>query len=100
MKQRTVRIADNEQRFRVFNDAVRAVRVELDAESGFACECGDAACTARIDISLEQYAHVRSDARWFAVVPGHEAPDVERVIERTQTHYVVEKIGESTHLVQ
>ena len=100
MNERVRRIADNEQRFRVFNDQVRAVRDELDADAGFACECGNAACRERIEMSLEDYAHVRSERRWFAVVPGHEIPDVERVIERHDTHNVVEKIGESAERVQ
>jgi hypothetical protein len=100
MNDRARRIADNEQRFRVFNDQVREVRVQLDAESGFACECGDATCHERIVMSLEEYGHLRSDRRWFAVVPGHEAPGVERVIERAEGYNVVEKIGESSKLVQ
>ena len=100
MNERTRRIVANEQRFRVFNDQVRTVREQLDADSGFACECGDASCDARIDMSLEQYAHIRRDPRWFAVVAGHEAPDVERVIERNDDHLVVEKTGESADLVQ
>jgi len=61
MNERTRRIAANEQRFRIFNDQVRALRVQLDTDSGFACECGNAACTAHLEMSLEQYAHVRNE---------------------------------------
>jgi hypothetical protein len=100
MSERVRRIAENEQRFRVFNEQVRAVGAELRATSEFACECGDPACMAPMKLSPEDYQHVRRDPRWFAVLPGHELPDFERVRERHPGHLVVEKIGEGAEVVQ
>jgi hypothetical protein len=100
MSERARRIAHNEQRFRVFNDEVRAVRAELHAESVFACECGDSGCTEPMTMSVEDYQHVRQDPRWFAVLPGHVRTDVERVLERRPTHLIVQKIGEGAEIVR
>jgi hypothetical protein len=100
VSERARRIAENEQRFRIFNEQVRAVRAELQAESEFACECGDQSCMEPMNLSPEDYHHVRRDARWFAVLPGHDRPDVERVLERHPGHLVVQKLGEGAELVQ
>jgi hypothetical protein len=99
VSERARRIAENEQRFRIFNEQVRAVRAELHAESEFACECGDQACMEPMNLSPQDYQQVRRDARWFAVLPGHDRPDVERVLERHPGHLVVQKIGEGAEVV-
>ena len=46
------------------------------------CECGDAECMERFAITNDAYAALRSDVHRFAVVPGHELPDLERTVER------------------
>ena len=57
----------------------------------FSCECGDTACTEQIAMTVGEYEAVRSEATQFAVVPGHEAPDIERVVSRHPAYFVVEK---------
>jgi hypothetical protein len=42
---------------------------------------------------------VRSDPHHFVVVPGHEIPDVETVIERNEGWWIIEKPGEVAHIV-
>jgi hypothetical protein len=100
MSDRARRIADNEQRFRIFNDQVRTVRTQLDADADFSCECGDPGCHERIELSIDEYTHLRHDPRWFAVLPEHQRPDVERVVERHPGHWIVQKIGEGADIVQ
>jgi hypothetical protein len=100
MSDRARRIADNERRFRVFNDAVREVGRQLQAAPGFSCECGDEHCIQPVNITVDEYRHVRRDARWFFVLPEHERPDVERVVERHDTYVIVQKIGEGVEIVQ
>jgi hypothetical protein len=100
MSERERRMAENEQRFRAFNEGVREVGERLHAEPRFSCECGDGACAQPMRLTAEDYRRVRRDPRWFAVVPGHERLDVERVVERHETYNVVEKIGEGAELVQ
>jgi len=55
------------------------------------CECGNASCVERIVFTADEYRSLRSDPRRFALVPGHETPDVETVIEQTDRFVVVEK---------
>ncbi|HEY6067993.1 MAG TPA: hypothetical protein VIU81_04805, partial [Gaiellaceae bacterium] len=51
-----------------------------------------AQCLERIGpLAIEEYERVRSDARRFIVATGHDAPEVERVVERKTTYWIVEK---------
>jgi hypothetical protein len=100
MSERARRIADNEQRFRVFNNAARDVGQQLQAAPGFSCECGDEDCSRPVSITADEYRHVRRDDRWFVVLPEHERPDVERVVERHEHYLIVQKIGEGVKIVQ
>ncbi len=53
------------------------------------CECGQAECATRIQLTRAAYEHVRSEPLFFAVTPGHELPDVEDVVERHPAYHVV-----------
>jgi hypothetical protein len=99
MTERDRRIADNERRFRVFNDEVQQVGAQFDSHARFSCECGDERCTTTIELGPDEYARLRADARWFAVLPGHDRPDVERVIERHDAYLIVQKTGEGVERV-
>jgi uncharacterized cupin superfamily protein len=37
-------------------------------------ECGDAACTERLELRLAEYERVRGDARTYVIAKGHECP--------------------------
>ena len=45
----------------------------------------------KITLTHDAYTRLRANPRTFAIVPGHEAPDVEDVVERNEGYYVVEK---------
>jgi hypothetical protein len=45
----------------------------------------------RIEMTIEEYRHIRADPTTFAVVDGHERPEIERVIERTDRFNVIRK---------
>ena len=55
------------------------------------CECGSETCIDQISLSFAEYEHVRGDPRTFIVRPGHEEPEVETVVERSEGYYVVRK---------
>ena len=55
------------------------------------CECGDPACTERISMGGDAYRDLRADSTRFAVVPGHELPEVETVVAHAEGYDVVEK---------
>jgi hypothetical protein len=94
-EQRMRRIGTNEAVFRTVNEQIE------DLNRGFAevgggtmqvvCECGDITCTEQIVISIEAYERVRSESALFLTVEGHEAADVETVVERDDKYQVVRK---------
>lgn len=52
-------------------------------------------------MTIDEYRAVRSDPRTFAIVDGHEEPDVEHVVERTDRYTVVRKDpGEPARLAE
>jgi hypothetical protein len=44
---------------------------------------------------LEDYEEVRSDGTHFLLVPGHEEPSVERIVQRADGFHVVEKFSKA-----
>ncbi len=87
---RDVRVGKNEAIFREVNERIREITT-YDGDVEFLCECGDQQCTQPIVMTIAEYEAVRSDPTWFLVVPGHEAPELERVVQRTDRFAVVEK---------
>ena len=89
------RVAKNEALFRDVNERVkeidRAHGVPADEVWDFLCECGNGECLERVPMTLAEYERVRANAVQFALVPGHEKPEVERVIHETPRFSIVEK---------
>ena len=93
MSDQSKRVGVNEALFREVNERIDQLQDELGTGSTFeiVCECGDAACVERLTITSEAYEALREDVHHFAVMPGHERPDVERTVERRGDYLVVEK---------
>jgi len=94
MGARAERIGRNEAIFRDVNESIMDLETGWDTAvelAQFVCECGDAECRERIRMTLEEYAAVRSDGAQFALLRGHEAPDVETVVRGTGRYSVVRK---------
>lgn len=92
--ERERRVGENEAIFRHVNERIEDVNrafATITERMDVVCECGDVACTQRIELTLPVYERVRADSRHFVLVPGHEKPDVEHVIERDDEWVVVEK---------
>ena len=90
--------------FREINERLKEMQETFDVlteRAEFVCECGDAECTQQVTMTLADYERLRGDARTFAVVPGHEAPDVETIVENRDRYLVVRKrSGEPSILAQ
>jgi hypothetical protein len=91
------RAARNEEVFRGVNE-----RIEEGAEQHavatplpFHCECARSSCFERIEIPPARYATVVRERYRFVVIPGHEEPQIERIVETEADFLVVEKIGEA-----
>jgi hypothetical protein len=92
------RIAHNEALFREVNERIEAGSTPRDVADavGFRCECGMLRCNMLVELTLPEYEAVRSDPHFFLMVPGHEIPEVEVVIDTSHSNYVVvEKRGEA-----
>ena len=97
---RAQRLARNEVRFREINERLASdlVQLRIPGLQQFVCECGDSDCAELVLLTLDEYERVRTDPRWFAVVPGHVFPAVEKVLERHDRFELLEKFGATAQL--
>ena len=102
MDERERRLAQNEALFREVNERVEAVahRLGPDVPYEFVCECANADCTYRVQISLRAYETIRSDSKQFVVLPLHYTPEVEDVVEENDAYWIVRKSGEAGEYVE
>ncbi len=69
--------------FREINDRVAELCRRRGAVAPrFVCECPRVDCGATFELSLDDYARVRSDAARFVVLAGHEDIEAGDVLER------------------
>lgn len=87
--ERARRVGKNEALFREVNERIEEIAVGDVAD--FLCECADPACTQPISLSLEAYEEIRADSNLFAILPEHEEPEVEEVVERHEGYVIVKK---------
>ncbi|MFZ0040316.1 MAG: hypothetical protein WAK93_03350 [Solirubrobacteraceae bacterium] len=89
------RLARNEDVYREVNEGIVRGQWpgETDAPIGFRCECARLGCNMLVTLTLAEYQEIRDHPRRFVVLPGHQAPAVERVVTDHGAYVVVEKIG-------
>jgi hypothetical protein len=91
-----IRAAKNEALLRSYNEQVEARhRSVRPSFARWLCECADANCAEPVSLSIEEYEAIRKNARRFLVVPANEhvSPGLERVVQREERYWVVEKVG-------
>jgi hypothetical protein len=86
------RLAENETLFRSVNE--RRFQAET-ADSvpewlEIVCECADRGCRRALTLATAEYEWLRQNPSRFAVLPGHERPAVENVVERFPGYVIVE----------
>ena len=107
MEERLERTARNESLFREVNDRIEELSKDVEAQGiapdggliEFHCECGRESCDERVRMTVVEYQCVRSDNDRFAIVPGHETPEMEAVVEANGRFLVVDKLPEAEPLV-
>ena len=103
---RLERKARNEALLREVNERIaelgEAARTwEPDGVIDFVCECGaNGGCGERIRVPLSTYERLRSHDDWFVLRPGHETPEIEHAIDRTDEYVIVDKVAAVEHLVR
>ncbi len=101
METRDARAAKNEAVFRDVNERILDAAERFVAEGLEAlCECANATCTSTLQITMTEYGTVRARGNRFAVIPGHEDPAFERVVEHNERFLVVEKRGEAAEVAR
>ncbi|MDX6424613.1 MAG: hypothetical protein QOD52_18 [Gaiellaceae bacterium] len=89
------RAAQNEALFRSVNEQIEKLG-QVESKSGqrpiaFVCECSDGTCAEQLQLTIGEYEEVRSEGRWFAIVPGHLTERIEHVVRTTDRYLIVEK---------
>jgi hypothetical protein len=97
------RLAENEALARDVNERVGAVAASWYAPSEpleFVCECSQEECSAHIHLLVSEYGELRSSPHWFALVPDHIVPEIERLVRELGDAVVVEKVGASRDVAE
>lgn len=86
------RAARNEALFRSVNEEIEKLGPAGSKGDerliGFVCECSNGSCTDTVPLTVSEYEEVRSESRWFAVLPDHVTEEIEHVV-RAHPHYMV-----------
>lgn len=86
----------NEASSRDRNEWIEGIRGEMGDQAAtevYVCECGDAACTARISLTRPEYEAVRGYSTRFAIAVDHENPEIDQVVSEAIRFSVVQKIA-------
>ncbi|MDQ3380817.1 MAG: hypothetical protein M3546_10955 [Actinomycetota bacterium] len=98
------RAGRNESRYRSLNERMEphnAVHVWVDPPMpDWICECASTECMKPVRLTLAEYEAIRAEATHFLVVPNddHLSLAVERVVQRNDRYWIVEKIGEAAEV--
>ena len=95
------RAAKNEELFREVNSNITRLEERFGSTRmlELICECERAECHAGLVVDFAIYAAERHNRLRFFVLPGHEDPEVEKVVSRTPSYLVVEKVGEAARKI-
>jgi hypothetical protein len=96
------RVIRNETLFREVNERIEDVSEDVPGSEfiGFLCECGENTCLEQIELTQEEYEQVRSVPDHFAIKPGHEHPDFERVLNQEERYAVIDKVGQAEDVAE
>ncbi len=86
---RTERMVQTEVFFRAINEEI----AQLDGSTAtlYLCECGNPVCKEGIRLTPDVVAQLHAAPRDFVVLAGHEIPDVETVIAKSDGYVIVRK---------
>jgi hypothetical protein len=88
------RLKENQETFKLANERLESVVAERMSAADhvpFLCECADSACTATVEMTLEDYGAVRAHERHFFMLPEHLRSSGETLVERRDGYEITEK---------
>lgn len=96
------RAAANEATIRDVNEGIERGQWpgEEDTPVGFRCECARLGCNRLVELTVREYEGVRANPRWFVILPGHQLPDVETVVEARSGYLIVEKQNQAAEVAE
>ena len=96
------RAAANEATIRDVNEGIERGQWpgEEDSPVGFRCECARLGCNQLVELTVREYEEIRANPRRFVVVPGHEYPDVETLVESRRGYLIVEKRDQAAKVAE
>ena len=98
--------ARNQDAFRTLNEQIEASNASQawfdPGMPDWFCECANTDCAVPVSLTVAEYEAVRADSTHFLVAPSaeHVVPEVERVVERHERYWVVEKAGLAADLTE
>jgi hypothetical protein len=90
LAERQIRGGKNQALFREVNEQIKGVSHMTYID--FLCECADMECTEIVALTPAEYEAVRAHPERFPIKPGHDLPELERVVEEHNRYVVVEKV--------
>jgi hypothetical protein len=94
------RLARNQTLFREVNERLLELNDGQDRSTVFVCECSNVDCAATMAIGKADYESVRAHPTFFAIVPGHEILEIEKVIDQKSGFTIVQKLTETDFVVE
>jgi hypothetical protein len=88
---RKQRVVKNELSFRDYNERRDQLEQGAADQVPFVCECGDETCIRALMLRPAQWEAAHGAEDQFVVLPEHVYPEVERVLERHDGYWIVEK---------
>lgn len=66
---------------------------DRNAPIAFLCECSHLDCRERIHLAPSRFDRIHRDSEVFVLVPGHEIPDIEKVVDQEGDFLIVRKVA-------
>ena len=93
------RLRENEDLMEGLNERMRGsveeIREEMgqdpDGPFGFFCECSSLDCRERIMLRPSRLREIHRDADRFVILPRHEIPSIERIVDQEDGYLIVRK---------
>ncbi len=86
---REERVVKTEELYRRLNVAI--AQLLDDGDGSFLCECGNPLCNEPVELAREDLEELHREPGRYAVVPGHDIPDLETVVAERGRYVVVQK---------
>ena len=86
-------LARGERAYRLVNECIRELEPTYDFGEPLQifCECDAIGCHVAVAIDPGRYEEIRLHGTHFVVAPAHVRPEVESIVERRPSYWIVEE---------